>query len=66
MIKLSDELYAWVAGWHIDSRVSEQDVHIRGAWLCNHDHLGACQGLEAVQIKGVCLKKLDAGAAQDW
>ena len=64
--KLLNNVYAWLAVWHGSSRVSEQDVNIRGAWLRDHDHFGPCQGLETVQIKGVRLQKLNASATQDW
>ena len=56
----------WPEVGYLDIRVFEQDVYIWGARLHNHDHLGACQRLEAVQIKGVRFQQLYACAAQDW
>lgn len=53
----------WPEAGCSDIRVFEQDVYIWGARLHNHDHLGACQRLEAVQIKRVRFQQLYARAA---
>ncbi len=45
------------------ARVSEKDVHIGGVGLHNHEHLGACERLKAVQVKCVRLQELYTCAA---
>lgn len=46
------------------ARVFEEDVHIRCVWLHHHQHFGACERLEAVQVEGVCLQQLYSCAAR--
>lgn len=45
------------------ARVFEEDVHIRCVRLHHHEHLCACERLEAVQVECVGLQQLYAGAA---